>query len=289
MNQRPRGAKEFLRLVQTHAAHVDVAPQRILHLLRVGAICAMLNDVHHEDGGALFIVKGGTAMQLRLGIRARATTDLDLAFRGHAGRWLDQFDAATANATWNGFTVTRKGPPQQIQIPGLGYKPWRIPVQVRYEGREFGSTTIEVAIDEASAGHHQFIEPTGIELAVFAMDGPGLIPCLDTPQQIAQKLHACTEPLSGGNDRVRDIIDIWLLEALLEPADYSTIRAAAVRTFSTRAAHQWPPEVTPSPSWVRDYPALAASHPDAPPTLAEAIEYLKTFITTVDRSIDPSS
>ena len=185
MNQRPRGAKEFLRLVQTHAAQVNVAPQRILHLLRVGAICAMLNDVHHEDGGALFIVKGGTAMQLRLGIRARATTDLDLAFRGHAGQWLDQFDAATANTTWNGFTVTRKGAPQQIQIPGLGYKPWRIPVQVRYEGREFGSTTIEVAIDEASAGHHQFIEPTAIELAFFAIDQPGLIPCLDPPQLIA--------------------------------------------------------------------------------------------------------
>jgi hypothetical protein len=50
------------------------------------------------------------------------------------------------------------------------------------------------------------IEPDGIELAMFAIDPPRLVPCLVVPYQIAQKLHACTEPLSEGNDRVRDII-----------------------------------------------------------------------------------
>jgi Nucleotidyl transferase AbiEii toxin, Type IV TA system len=38
----------------------------------------MVDNVRHADGGHLFVVKGGTAMQLRLGIQARATTDLDV-------------------------------------------------------------------------------------------------------------------------------------------------------------------------------------------------------------------
>jgi Nucleotidyl transferase AbiEii toxin, Type IV TA system len=152
----------------------------------------MLDDVRHDDGGHLFIVKGGTAMQLRLGISARATTNLDVAFRGHFDEWLERFDAATADTTWSGFTVTRKSEPTPIDIPGLGYyTPWRVPLQVRYGGREFGTIAFEVAIDEPSTRHHELIEPAGIALAAFSIDPPGLVPCRDVPNQIAQKIHAC--------------------------------------------------------------------------------------------------
>ena len=37
-------------------------------------------------------------MQLGLGIRARATTDLDVVFRGRVEAWLASFDEATALA-----------------------------------------------------------------------------------------------------------------------------------------------------------------------------------------------
>ena len=141
MAERPRGSKEFQRLLQRHAAEMGQLPQRVMHLVRVGVVCAMLDDVRHDDGGHLFIVKGGTAMQLRLGIQARATTDLDVVFAGGVEDWLDRFDAGTADRGWNGFTVTRKSEPTQIEIPGLGYRPWRVPLQIRYEGREFGKRT----------------------------------------------------------------------------------------------------------------------------------------------------
>jgi Nucleotidyl transferase AbiEii toxin, Type IV TA system len=79
---RPRGAKEFQRLHQGHAAAIGQPPRRVLHLVRVAVVCGMVDSVRHADGGHLFVVKGGTAMQLRLGIQARATTDLDVVFRG---------------------------------------------------------------------------------------------------------------------------------------------------------------------------------------------------------------
>ncbi|WP_291408061.1 nucleotidyl transferase AbiEii/AbiGii toxin family protein [Actinophytocola sp.] len=246
----------------------------------------MLDAVRHDDGGHLFIVKGGTAMQLRLGIRARATTDLDVIFRGRMNAWLERFDDATASHAWHGFTVERKAPPTEIDVPGLGYQPWRVALQIRYEGRDFGSTSLEVAIDEPTGAHHELVEPEGIVLAKFAIDPPRLVPCLDAPYQIAQKLHACTEPLPDGNDRVRDLIDIWLLEGLLTSEDLPVVRAAALDTFARRAKHAWPPSVTPSHSWARDYPLLVREHPDAPADLGDAVDYLVDLIDRINQA-DP--
>lgn len=56
-----------------------------MRLVRIGAICAMRDVVRHDDGKHLLIVKVVlTDTQLRLGIQARATTDLDMIFRGSA-------------------------------------------------------------------------------------------------------------------------------------------------------------------------------------------------------------
>lgn len=282
MAERPRGSKEFQRLLQRHAAEIGQLPQRVMHLVRVGVVCAMLDDVRHDDGGHLFIVKGGTAMQLRLGIQARATTDLDVVFAGRVEDWLDRFDTATADREWNGFAVTRKSEPTQIEIRGLGYRPWRVPLQIRYEGREFGSIALEVAVDDDAAKHHDLIPPDGIELAAFAIDPPGLVPCLDVPNQIAQKLHACTEPLPDGNERVRDIIDIWLLEALLEPEQMTSLKQACLSTFRRRQKHTWPPVASPSPGWEREYATLIAEYPDAPADVAAAIEYVNDLVRRID-------
>jgi len=190
MTDRPRSSKEFQRLLQRHAADLGQLPQRVMHLVRVGVVCAMLDDAHHDDGGHLFIVKGGTAMQLRLGIEARATTDLDVAFRGRFDDWLARFDTATA----------------------------------------------------------------------------------------------CTEPRPGGNDRVRDVIDIWLLEALLEPGRLAEVRAAATETFGRRKLHSWPPAVAALPSWTSDYARLVDAHADAPADVDEAVRYLADLIERIDNA-----
>lgn len=84
-----------------------------------------------------------TAMQVQLGISACATTDLDVAFRGHVDDWLERFDATTADTTRSGFTVTRRSELTTIDIPGLGCTPWRVPLQVRYDGRAFGTIAFE--------------------------------------------------------------------------------------------------------------------------------------------------
>ena len=64
MNERTRGAKEFRRLLQRHAADIDQLPQRVMHLVRVGVVCAFLDDTSHDDGAHL--VRANSAVELIL-------------------------------------------------------------------------------------------------------------------------------------------------------------------------------------------------------------------------------
>jgi len=60
-------------------------------------------------------------------------------------------------------------------------------------------------------------------------------------EQIAQKLHALTEPEPRGrpNPRARDVLDVLLLEARLS-IDPAAVREACKRVFFERDVHAWP-------------------------------------------------
>ncbi|MEZ5298467.1 MAG: nucleotidyl transferase AbiEii/AbiGii toxin family protein [Ilumatobacteraceae bacterium] len=160
-----------------------------------------------------------------------------------------------------------------------------MPLQIRYEGREFGSIALEVAVDDGAAEHHDLIAPDGIELAAFAIDPPGLVPCLDVPNQIAQKLHACTEPLLDGNERVRDIIDIWLLEALLETEEMPSLKQACLSTFRRRQKHAWPRSPRRHVAGSGSTPHSSPSTPDAPADVAAAVEYINDLVQRIDTAV----
>ena len=81
---------------------------------------------------------------------------------------------------------------------------------------------------------------------------------------------------------MRDIVNIWLLEALIEPGTLSAVRAACLDTFRRRQRHSWPPSVNPAASWPQDYALLVAEHPDAPSTLDDAVEYVAQLIERID-------
>jgi hypothetical protein len=97
----------------------------------------------------------------------------------------------------------------------MHYKPQRFDVQLQYKGKAFSTIQIELALDGVGAA--DMVD--GIDLGFFGLDAPP-IPCMSIPLQMAQKLHACTDPYDGEgreNDRARDLVDLWLLEALLPP------------------------------------------------------------------------
>ena len=286
----PSNLQHFNRLLTEYASQDNGMPvSRARHAIGVIVTCSMIDRVRDTEGGHLFVAKGGSAMQLRLGLTARATTDLDLLFRGNVNAWLDQFDTALLEGPWNGFDGQRKNDPEEILVPGMLYRPKRFDVQLQYAGKSFSTVRIELVLDGLSGrGHDDLIG--GIDLAWFGIDAPA-IPCLSIPVQMAQKLHACTDPYDGAgreNDRVRDLADLWLLEALLPDGGLPDVRLAAVDTFARRAKHSWPPTPVVNDTWRRDYPKVAAEVRGAPTSVDDAAAYVADLIARIQAAAGPS-
>jgi hypothetical protein len=81
-----------------------------------------------------------------------------------------------------------------------------------------------------------------------------LVRCLGLADQVAQKLHACTGPVSSG--RARDMLDILLIDAIGE-LDYAETADAALRVFAERATHAFPPVFVMPAEWRSELESMA--------------------------------
>ena len=109
---------------------------------------------------------------------------------------------------------------------------------------------------------------------------------LAMPWQIAQKLHAVSEPPlrpDTENARYWDLIDLQLLQALTEE-NLAPVKEACVQTFTTRAQQTWPPRITIYPDWSERYTTMA-TRLDMPITdVNEAVGVIHDFIRCIDES-----
>jgi hypothetical protein len=215
-------------------------------------ISAVLDRVRDPDGESVFTLKGGAAIELRLGINARASKDYDAAFRDRGEDMLDALDRALSE-DWGGFQLQRTEPQEICNTHAL-----RMDIRVAYKGRPWGTLQLEVAPAEGKSGQEIDRVPAR-PLDAVQLEGPERIACVSLRYQIAQKIHACTEVYADGreNDRFRDLIDL-LLRALVANADLPAVREACVEIFALRAKHPWPAQVTVYPSWRDGFAAMAA-------------------------------
>jgi hypothetical protein len=102
-----------------------------------------LERARDEQGAPLFLIKGGVMIELRLGLRARATKDLDAVFRAQFDAWLDQLDDAISRPV-GGFTLARTEP-EEIKQTGTQ----RLQLIIDYRGRRWAQVPLEVAPVEA--------------------------------------------------------------------------------------------------------------------------------------------
>lgn len=111
----------------------------------------------------------------------------------------------------------------------------------------FSKVQLEVSAYEGQ--RHQPEMVAAFSLQPFGLEGPDVLPCLPLSKQIAQKLHAVTEPPADGrtNDRFRDLLDVVILSALVPPS--RELREVCEETFAVRGLHEWPPEVRRYPQW----------------------------------------
>ncbi len=222
-------------------------------------------------------VKGGTAMALRYGrASSRFTQDLDAARVHPLTDFLDDFEAAL-NEGWAGFTgrIVDRKPPRPPGIPPA-YVMQPFDVKLDYLGRPWRTVKFELGhneIDDA-VGPELRIAPDLVELFTdLGLPAPGPIPVMRADHQVAQKLHAVSEP---GSERVRDLVDLQLLEKG-EHLDLTQIKVTCLRLFAYRRRHAWPPIVEVDAEWGDLYEA-AIEGVDVLPDIEAAVARVNELI-----------
>lgn len=252
-------------------------------------VIAVLQRAVDTNGTPAFLLKGGTLLQHRLGMSARATSDVDGLVRGDIDAFLEALDDALAEP-WGPLTLTRSEV-EVIATPTRLVAPRRFNVVVGLRGQTWRKVQVELAPDEGGAGDHPetVVAPT---LAGFGLPGPDELAALSMRYQIAQKIHACTdphEPPAWVNDRPRDIVDLVLLRDLVtaeNAPEAEEISAAARAVFRARAAdaatlgrepRRWPPIAVAHAHWQRDY-ARAAEDGGVELSLTEGVAVVNAWI-----------
>jgi Nucleotidyl transferase AbiEii toxin, Type IV TA system len=266
--------------VGAYSRETGIAPKRLNRWIHFMVLLAALEPLRDDHGRSLFVLKGGVAMELRLGLEARATNDLDTVFRQSMDGMLGRLDEALRDG-YGDFTFERS---EAELIGETGSQ--RTDVKLSYRGRRWGTVHFEIAPAEGkSLEDVDNVDAIGIDS--FGIEGPKEVPCLTIRYQLAQKLHACTEPPPDGkneNHRFHDLIDLLLLEGLIPVGGFPPVRVACVDTFSVRARQAWPPDLVVYPSWFEAYERLAVEQGFAITDVEEAAMRVRGLIATIDEA-----
>jgi hypothetical protein len=227
-----------------------------------------------------WIVKGGFALQLRLGGRARTTKDIDVSA---TNRWTpDQTMAHLRTAVsldlrdWFEFEI---GAPIEAATgaPGRGL---RFPIRCLLDGRAFETFHLDVGYGDPVLEAPVVL--TAPDLLAFAEITPAAVRCYPLATQIAEKLHTYTRTYaSGETSRARDLADI-LLAASLEQFESAKLKEAIEATFKARGSYSIPTEMPAPPARISASYRQLARELDLPwPTIKEAGQAAAQFLNPV--------
>ncbi len=272
----PGNVNHLQRLIGADASARGMPPARLQRWLNAMIVTAVLDRVRDEIGEPIFLLKGGLALELRLQLRARATSDYDAAFRARTEEVIDLLDEALVRP-WNGFDLARDVPES---IPNT--QAVRLRLRLSYKGRSWGSVQLEMAPVEGKMGL-ELDRVKAVQLDRLQVPLPEAVSCVSLRYQVAQKLHACTEVFDEGreNDRFRDLMDILLLEDHIYDVGLPEVREACVDVFTVRKKHQWPPTVTVYDSWRVPFAALARENGFVSHNVDEAAVALAALIAAI--------
>ena len=219
-----------------------------------------------------WVLKGGMALEVRLGDNARLTKDVDLGLRettADATALRERLiDALDVDLDGDGFVFV-VGRVEQMAEDGAGHLSWRAPVQVSLAGRAFGGIKVDISPrpHELEATDRLTI-PSALD---FAGAGPVAVEVVDVHRHAAEKLHAMLRDFGEReNSRVRDLIDLMLFleHELLDPAALAK-NVADVWIERDGAAPPQPFPVLPE-GWPARYERLATEHDVDPPSFSQA-------------------
>lgn len=246
----------------------------------MAVIAALRRHARDDEGKPLFAIKGGVAVELLLGLTARATKDLDAAVRTAADEIEPRLRDALAQG-WDGFSfrLTSWGEIRETRAH-------RGEIKLAFRGKPFSTVQFEAAPAEGEAGQAmRFIDNPFVDPGDLGLTTIGEVPLVTLAYLIAQKLHACTDhsDRERANDRARDLIDILLIHRLLDDNELIDVNRACVEIFRLREKHDWPPSITVLEGWSELYASELAKTPECSPTdVYRAAREVDALITRID-------
>lgn len=203
-----------------------------------------------------WVLKGAFALELRLGLRARTTKDIDLGRADDEEAATEHLVAATHVDLGDFFDFEVRRTP--ALDAATGFHAVRYTVRADLDGRRFEQFPVDVAFSEASpiqaeplsgANSLEFADVAALQLPVISLD-----------QHVAEKLHAYTGTFGQDereSTRVKDLVDLVLIGDSAE-VDAKRLRHALATTFEQRARQSLPNALpSPPPSWARPFAVLA--------------------------------
>lgn len=275
----PRNRRALEQRLRNIIADTQLQQRARRQLGNVALAATLMRHARDEHDEPVFLIKGGVAIELLLGLQARATKDLDATARLADEEIGPRLRAALARG-WEGFTFRLTSLEQVRDTTAL-----RGDVKVGYQGDPWSTVQFEVSPAEGATGQqihwttNTFVDPQNLGL-----HSPGELPLVTIAYLIAQKLHACTDHTdpTRPNDRYRDLIDLILVDRLVDEEDRAGVREACIEIFRLRAKHTWPPRITVLPEWPDGYRSLAEQLGFSPPDVHQAATDVQAIVARID-------
>lgn len=232
------------------AREADVDELRLRRWVSFLALCGALQRAIEEGVITDYLLKGGAALELRFADRARTTKDIDIGLPGNRPERFRALERALSLG-FDEFTFRVKVPHDLELVDTV-----RVDVAIAYRGRSLQTIQIDLGpTDEATV---DLVTPAIRGVSELGIPVTSPVRCITLDVQVAQKIHACTNPrVLAAENRARDIMDIVLLDILAQ-IDVQEVRTACIRIFEQRGEHAWPPTIDVPPAWMVELKSLAS-------------------------------
>lgn len=222
-------------------------------------------------------LKGGFALETRLGGRARVSVDLDADHRRGADEARADLQRAAAAEENDHFDFALTGT-EELRAGGVGLAV-RYKMESSLAGRLFEPLQVDVSIDPPDPWDAQPARRPGL------LSDLGLAPIevwlVPLERQVAEKLHAYTRTYAtGGTTRARDLVDLLLIREH-ERLDAGMLRASIQRVFGRRATHPVPERLPLPPRELGVAYRREAEQIDVEPRIEEAHRLLANWLDPV--------
>jgi len=224
-----------------------------------------------------WVLKGGFALQLRLGDRARTTKDIDLMAFSHQQDIRESLKSARNLDLGDWFQMELAQGARRLTGDFGGM---RFHLQARLDGRRFENFRLDIGVGDPLVAPIEYLKTPA--LMEFADIPPTVVPCYPVVQQIAEKVHALTRHHpSGASTRVKDLVDILLMAEMGE-IDAVNLILALEATFGARQTHSLPATLPDPPrDWSRPFRSMADDVELGYTALDEAYRALQRFLDPI--------